>query len=130
MDNIKFNVSGREEAEFRKTLNLLFDLRNVTAISYYTIKNSTLYFFNPYEKPSEVSGLLPMPFKMNREALIDFAWNWYSSLEDKERKQDTRWNGDAMNVPAWRIYVDNWGHVLDRHDGKVAIEAGFGWLGK
>ncbi len=131
MGNIEFNIKGRAEAEFKKAMNLIFDLKGSHDVNRYIVKNGTMYLFRVYDT-SEKTELTPFPYKMKRDALIQFVWGWLNSLENEERHQESKYdeNSDVWNEPAWRVYVDRWGHVMERDDGVVAIEASWAWIGK
>ena len=148
MGNLQFNVQGRAEAQFKQAMNLLLDLRggDEHKVNAYGIHKGTLYLFRIYDKKKEEKAyiqnedfsreefvLQSMPYKMaKRESLISFVWSWLNSLEDNERNQESKYDegSDVWNEPAWRIFIETWGHVAGRHDGVMAVEASWAWIGK
>jgi hypothetical protein len=147
MDNLEFCVKGRAEEQFKQAMNLLLDLHGDKSheVNAYGVLNGTLYLFRIYDRKSQEKAYIQdedfkrtefvldkMPYKMKtREILIAYVWAWLSSLDKDERNKESFYDdGDVSNVPAWKIYVDTWGHVANRHDGVMAVEASWAWLGK
>lgn len=132
MDNLKFDVQGRAHTEFVKAMNLLFDLKNEHKTNRYIVKKGTMYLFNVHNpSDKDKDGLLPFPYKMSKDGLIEFVWGWLNSLEKSERCSESDLDdSDVWQYPAWRVYIEAWGHVMERSDGLVAIEASWAWVGK
>jgi hypothetical protein len=60
----------------------------------------------------------PLPFKMDKQGLCDFAWAWLQKGADYGSRPDT--DGDSER--GWRVYNEGWGHVSGNCYAIVAIQ--------
>lgn len=95
----------------------------------YDIKVET----HPDEKPLPTLILLwnaeadamPLPYPLDLEGAINFAKGWLKNAEYGEEPDH-----DGSNGKGWRIFNNNWGHVMQLHYGIVGIRPNWAWYGK
>lgn len=126
MDNFSFDITAQGDDAFRQTLLLALQLKGSYKITHYAISDKGLAFF--WHDPIDIAKNMqtqPLPFPMEKLAIVDFAVNWLATA-DYGKQPDH----DGDNGKGWTIYNENWGHVFGSFYGVIAIKPTWAMYGK
>lgn len=111
-DNRVIDVTSQGEGDFRKALSFFFSKE--TKVSHYEINKE--YGLILYWTDADLNDITALPYKMDYDAAVNFAWNWLKTAEYKEQPDH-----DGDNKEGFQIYNKCWGHVSSRWQVLVAI---------
>lgn len=112
-------VNGKTRERLRQVIDLV---DGDHAVGYVIDKSGQRLVFFKYATKS----MLPLPFKMDKGGMTDFAWNWLRQVEYPVEPDH-----DGHNGAGWIVYVEAWGHVEPYHyESLVAIEPEWMMYGK
>jgi hypothetical protein len=135
MDNKVFNVNGRSEQQFTETLKLamLDEYGKEATAKGWIFDKKKGFLIVQYGNESEMNRF---PSPLGSKELAPMIWGWLKSDEALSvSKSKDRWDGsvgdsDVEEEPGFRIYVEDWGHVGDRHGIVAAVKPIVCWYGK
>lgn len=137
MDNRIFNVNGRTKDDLLATIRLAFsqDGRNTTAKAYFIDPKKGMILLWHTDK-----GSIPFPAPLSAESAATMVWDWLQTKPDTECVDwDKNLNHDGHNVPGFRAFVEDWGHVATGPNYNtsdscryaiVAVKPTYLWMGK
>ncbi len=121
MSNWNIKICSRLEWHFNYALEMAIAQHNT--MSHYLIdqdgRRITLFWTEP---PG--LAVLPLPYKMDYQAVRDFVWNWLKTAP-YDKKPDI----DGSAVKGFVIETDYWGHAL-HWAGAVSISTEWALIGK
>lgn len=137
MDNFALNVRARSQEAFNHALEIAFLAAPGGKASHWCIhpQYGLVLFWSAAHIPVfQGKPLVPFPSELEVGMAASFAWDWAA----KSVRSDFILEGDdafcewsdAQCIGAWRIYVEDRGHVGNHYAAIAAILPVFAWLGK
>lgn len=74
---------------------------------------------------SSATGATPHPYEMSMSQSAEFAWGWLQA-QDYGREPDH----DGSNGRGFRVFVEDWGHVMGIHYAVVGVQPAWAMYGK
>jgi hypothetical protein len=137
MDNFALNVRAVSRETFKKAVEIAFAATPGGKASHYVQSRRyglVLFWMAHPGDVFEGNVIHALPDEMNATEAASFAWKW---MERKTRNefQLKGWDrfyddGDVACEPAYRVFVEDWGHVGGSHSAVCAILPCWAWLGK
>ncbi len=136
MDNFALDVRARSRESFDHAMAIAFN-GSVGKASHWCEhpKFGLVFFWN--EVPSDTfqgKPISPLMTEMDAAQAADLAWIWLQKADRKKfqlKDSDEHYrDGDVDNEKAWRVYVEEWGHVGGSNYAVCAILPVWAWLGK
>jgi hypothetical protein len=129
-DTHQMDVYSSTKLNFGHAMRIAFS--NHREAEYYK-KDSKAGLVLFWTEPHGLDGVYPLPNKMNVEAAIEFCWQWLCSLDGKSVEDYTgrppSIDGSVL-LGGFRVYNEEWGHVLGQHAAIVAVRPEYILLGK
>lgn len=135
MDNVIFNVNGKDLDLLTDTLKLLFKQRRIQTVKGWQFSENhgliLLWTNGPWpNKPNAIQLLAPS----TAEEVAPQVFAWLKSEQAKSMPEPTGWDADCdhdgHNSLGWRVYVEDWGHVNGNYEAACAIRPAYMWHGK
>jgi len=148
MDNVIFNVNGRNEKDLLATIKLRcstyneFSVKPCTISGYVIDKVAGMVLIESFNAKLEdyIPGYIPLPSPMSAEEILPLVLAYLRS-DDATSVALSEWDGDKShdgnNEHGWRLYVEDWGHIKvegqsnTTYDNVIcAIKRIYAWYGK
>jgi hypothetical protein len=139
MDNFGLNVRARSKETFVRAIAIACAASpggTVTHFCEHPRYGLVLFWHDCEESTFCGRKVHPLSCEMGPREAAQFAWRW---VVDAQRDRGILglkgWDayyrdGDVQNEPAYRIFVEDWGHVGGSPYAVVAILPVWAWLGK
>lgn len=137
MDNFTLNVRARTKESFEHTMAVAFAASPGEKASHWCEhpKYGLILFWHADEHDKfDNKPIVPFPHELDYMTASSFVWDWLSKIDRKKfnlGSWDAHYDdGDVWNEKAWRVYVEDWGHVGNSPYAVAAILPVWAWLGK
>lgn len=137
MDNFALDVRARSEESFKHAMAIAFAHApggNVSHWCEHPDFGLVLFWSAREEDKFHTRKIVPFPHELDAKAATTFVWDWLMKAKRERFKLegfDCHYDdGDVQCEEAWRVYVEDWGHVGQSHSAAVAILPVWAWLGK
>lgn len=120
MDNRQISIQAEGKADFELALRLASGRHKAIG---YRVHDGSLVF---YWTGSDTSKMIPFPYEMDIQQMIEFAWGWL--LKNKPVGPEPDHDGD--NGEGFKVYNEDWGHVFNEWQAFVAITPIWALYGK
>ncbi len=132
MDNFHIDVVSRHREMFNLAMQLAFcgeGFKPHIATHYLIHPEKGFCLF--WEKPTkaETKEVQVLPYGMNYTQAAELIWGWLIDPQTPLVKKCPS-GGDVDNLRGWRVYNEDWGHILGDSYGIVAVQAHAAWSGK
>ncbi len=111
MENRQITVKAAGKTSFDLAIRLAFEYHS-KAVGYSVEENTLFFYWWNYDKATQ------LPFEMEAEDAIKFAWAWFESTPVGTEEPDH----DGSNGKGFIIYNDNSGHLLNVWQAIIGIK--------
>lgn len=125
MDNFNFDITWEGKERFIEILRLVLRSQGSGKISHYFVTESHGLILCW----TGGQGLTPLPYVMDTDTVINFAWGWLNS-EEARRMLGSEPDHDGDNGYGWRLFNESWGRVAGRWEAVIAIQPVWAIYGK
>ena len=77
----------------------------------------------------EEDGSKDLPVALDLEGVTDLVVRWLDALPESDRGGWSDIDGDCL-PEAWRVFTEEWGHVLNYRHAVAGIQGRYAWIGK
>lgn len=128
MDNRQVDVISRGQDGLNATLSVL--MGDITTVTHFVDlpkgdgRPRTLILLRLKE-----DGSKDLPVALDLEGVTDLVVRWLDALPESDRSGWSDIDGECL-PEAWRVFTEQWGHVLNYRHAVAGIQGRYAWIGK
>lgn len=135
MDNVQFNVRGKEESDLLPALQLGFRVSGQrAAVGYKIIRNKglVLYWTEDDDVEKFIVPMTPEKLLPTVQAFLEdfYDCNTYGIELSEDEWDDDPDDDDIYGYHGWRVYTEQWGHIDRSWKAFLAITPSYCWSSK
>lgn len=136
LDNFAMNIRARTKQSFEHAMAIAFATTAYGASHWCEHPEFGLilfYYYKDEEKNFNGKPIFPFTHTLDALTATAFVWDWLIKADRtkfKLKEMDVHYSGDGNCEKAWRVYVENWGHIGGCSSAIVAILPTWAWIGK
>ena len=136
MDNFALNVRARTKDSFEHAIAIAFTASPGGKASHWCEhpRFGLILFWSGSEGKFQDKQIISFPHELGVATATSFLWDWLAKADRSKfqlKDWDARYNdSDVQCEEAWRVYVEDWGHVGNSHCTVATVLPAWAWLGK
>lgn len=137
MDNFALDVRATTRRSFDHAIAIALAHSPSGKVTHWVedSKYGLVLFWSGSDEEFKGKKIQQFPFEMKAKDVASFAWRWLQKVDRIKFQQlkgmDAEYDdGDVDNEEAWRVFVEDWGHVGSSFYAVAAVLPVWAWLGK